>query len=148
MLGMAAQPGLSDVLREPGGVEHPIRFDSLPNLSFLPRGASLSNPGDLFLSQHMDALLARCRKDFDYVLIDSSPVFATDDAPTLAPKMDGTLFVVRSGYSPAGAVRQALDLLSQRQARILGLVYNRADASSAKNYFYKYPKYYQPDIAA
>ncbi len=148
MLGVAAEPGLSELLRRPGVQDLPTRLDSLQNLSFIPRGASQSNPGDLFLSQKMEAFLARWRKDFDYVLIDSSPVFATDDAPTLAPKTDGTLFIVRSGYSPAGAVRQALDLLAQRQARILGLVYNRADGSSARNYFYKYPKYYQPGIAA
>ena len=34
--------------------------------------------------------------------------FAADDATTLAPKVDGTLFVVRSRFSRAGPVREAL----------------------------------------
>ncbi len=55
-------------------------------------------------------------------------MFAADDASTLAPKMDGTLFIVRSRFTNARAVREALDLLFQRQARVLGLVLNRSDS--------------------
>ena len=49
--------------------------------------------------------------------------------------MDGTLFVVRRGHSSARAVSEALDLLAQRQARVLGVIFNGADAS-ARNYYY------------
>ena len=69
------------------------------------------------------------------MLIDSSPLFAADDASCLAPKVDGTLFVVRRGHSSARAVSEALDLLAQRQARVLGVIFNGADAS-ARNYYY------------
>jgi Mrp family chromosome partitioning ATPase len=77
------------------------------------------------------------------VLIDSSPVFAADDATTLAPKVDGTLFVLRSNFSSARQVREALDLLRQRQAKVIGLVFNRADASARSYYYYKYAEYYR-----
>jgi len=82
------------------------------------------------------------RELFDYVVIDSSPVFAADDATTLAPKVDGTLFVVRSRFSRTGPVRDALDLLYQRQARVLGVIFNQAEASQRSNYYYKYADYY------
>jgi Mrp family chromosome partitioning ATPase len=59
----------------------------------------------------------------------------------LAPKVDGTLFVVRGSFSSAGQVREALELLHQRQAKVLGLVFNRADSSARAYYYYKYPKY-------
>jgi Mrp family chromosome partitioning ATPase len=77
------------------------------------------------------------------VIIDSSPIFAADDAACLAPRVDGTLFVVRSRFSPAGAVKEALDLLGQRQVRVLGLVFNRAETSSRGYYYYKNPEYYR-----
>jgi Mrp family chromosome partitioning ATPase len=96
----------------------------------------------LFLSQAFDQVLARMRRQFDYVLIDSSPVFAADDATTLAPKMDGALFVVRSNFSGARQVREALELLRQRQAKVLGLVFNRANASAHSYYYYKYEDYH------
>ena len=40
--------------------------------------------------------------------------------------------------------RQALDILYQRQAKILGLIFNRADDQSGSYYYYKYADYYGP----
>jgi len=92
-------------------------------------------------------ILARLRQQFDFVLIDSSPIFAADDATTLAPKVDATLFVVRSRFSRIGPVREALDLLYQRQARVLGVIFNQADASARSYYYYKYAAYQQSVVS-
>ncbi|HTA31704.1 MAG TPA: hypothetical protein VK731_14515, partial [Candidatus Cybelea sp.] len=82
------------------------------------------------------------RQQFDYVLIDSSPVFAADDAASLAPKVDGALFVVRSGFSSARVVEEAVQLLTQRRAKILGLVFNRSNASARSYYYYNLEEYF------
>ena len=89
-----------------------------------------------------DRVFTTAEQKFDYVLIDSSPVFATDDASTLAPKVDGTLFVVRSRYSSPKPVREALGLLYQRRARVLGVIFNQADTSDRSYYYYKDAEYY------
>jgi len=123
-------------------VDSPIQFNSLPNLAFMARGENSSHPGDLFLNPNLDRLFAQWRQQFDYVLIDSSPVFAADDATTLAAKADGTLFVVRSGYSGARATREAVELLYRRQAKVLGVIFNRADTSARSYYYYKYADYH------
>jgi capsular exopolysaccharide synthesis family protein len=142
LLGLESKPGLAELLRQPDDPYQFIQTNSLANFSFLARGSSLNNPGDIFLNSGFEKVLNRLRKDFDYILIDSSPVFAADDATTLAPKVDGTLFVVRSRFTRARMVREALDLLAQRQARVLGLVLNRADASARSYYYYNYSDYY------
>ena len=142
LLGLQSEPGLVELLRQPDSMDGVIQRDSLQNFAFLSRGKALSHSSDLFLSQAFDSLLARLRREFDYVLIDSSPVFATDDASTLAPKVDGTLFVVRGNYSGARQVREALELLRQRQAKVLGLVFNRADISARSYHYYKYADYH------
>jgi Mrp family chromosome partitioning ATPase len=36
------------------------------------------------------------------------------------------------------AVHEALNLLAQRQAKLVGVIFNGADAKSRKYYFYKY----------
>jgi polysaccharide biosynthesis transport protein len=141
-LGLQSKPGLSNLLSQPEGAIQFIQPTNLANLMFLARGDVSGNPGDLFLSPEFDRLLARLREEYDYILIDSSPVFASDDATTLAPKMDGTLFVVRSRFSRARTVNQALELLNQRQVRLLGMVLNRADATARSYDFYKYKEYY------
>jgi succinoglycan biosynthesis transport protein ExoP len=140
--GLPIKPGLTDLLIQPEDLDKSIQTSFLPNLSFIARGSSQQNPGDLFLSNHFDQILARLRERFDYIIVDSSPVFAADDSTTLAPKMDGVLFVVRSHFSRSNVVKEALELLYQRQATILGLILNRADASTRSYHYYKYSEYH------
>jgi capsular exopolysaccharide synthesis family protein len=141
MLGLQREPGLAELLRQPASLDGFIQKNSLENFAFLSRGKAVSHTSDLFLGQAFDQVLNRLRKEYDYVLLDSSPVFATDDAGTLAPKADGTLFVVRGNYSSARLVREGLELLYHRQAKILGLVFNRADTSARSYHYYKYGGY-------
>jgi polysaccharide biosynthesis transport protein len=141
-MGLPVAPGLMELLQQPENFENVIQRNALPNLSFISRGDFSNNPGDLLLSPAYDQILARLRQQFDYVVIDSSPVFAADDVATMAPKADGTLFVVRRDFSSARAVEEAIDLLSQRQAKILGLVFNRANASARSYYYYNHEEYF------
>lgn len=147
-LGLPRSPGLAEVLRESVQLEQAIQTNSLPNLAFIGSGEVVGNSGDILLSPAFDQLLSRLRAQYDYVLIDSGPVFASDDATTLAPKVDGTLFVVRSRFSRAGPVREALGLLYQRRARVLGVIFNHTDSSAHSNYYYKYAEYYRPTLTS
>lgn len=146
LLELQSKPGLSDLLREDGDAEPFIQATDLPNFAFLSRGAITRNPGDLLLNPAFEQMLGRFQQRYDYVLIDSSPVFASDDTATLAPKVEGTLFVVRSRYSHARMVREALELLFHRQAKVLGLILNRTDPLAPSYHFYKYAKYYTSDV--
>lgn len=142
LLKAKPRPGLNEVLLHPDSLLSAIQNTDLPNFHFLSRGGTARHPGDLFLSAAFDHIVAELRQRYDYVLIDCSPVFAADDSATLAPKVDGTLFVVRSRFSQARMVKEALELLFQRQAKVLGLVLNRSDASAKSYYSYKYAEYY------
>jgi len=141
-LKLQSKPGLSELLRQPDDFGKFIQATDLAGFSFLARGAITRNPGDLFLSPAFDQILARLREQYDYIVIDSCPVFAADDTSNIASKADGTLFVVRSRFSHARVVREALELLFQRQARVLGMILNRADSGARSNYYYKYSEYY------
>ena len=143
LLGLQRQPGLVELLNQTCTPAQVMQKDSLPNLTFIACGAEPSgNPGDLLLGSGLDKILAQWRQEFDYVVVDSSPLFAADDASCLAPKMDGTLFVVRNRHSGARTTREAVDLLAQRQARILGVIYNGATGSGRSGYYYRYADYY------
>ncbi len=142
---LQSKPGLADLLLQPGDPGKYIQTTSMPNLWFMARGSGQRNPGDLFLSNAFDQILSALREQFDYVIIDSSPVFAADDATTLAPKVDGALFVVRSRFSRSSIVKEALELLYQRQATVLGLILNRTNASDRSYHYYKYSEYHSTD---
>jgi succinoglycan biosynthesis transport protein ExoP len=141
-VGLNAEPGLVELLQTPGRLPDVLQTNCLPNFHFVGRGANHARPGDLLLAPALDQLLAQWRQDYDYVFIDSCPVFGAADVATLAAKTDGVLVVVSRRYSSARMVREALELLFQRQAKVLGIVFNRADASARSYYYYKYPEYY------
>jgi len=135
------EPGLADLLVNGGDLAQSVVLTSVPNLSLLPRGKNTTNSSELFLSDKCDRLLARMRDEYDCVIVDSIPIFAADDTTSLAPKMDGVLFVIRRSYTGSRRSRRALELLYERQAKVLGLVFNRADAAARSYEYYKYAEY-------
>lgn len=144
LLGLNNNKGLMDLLAGNCEEADVLQHNSLPNLAFISRGNTAGQPGDLLFSPRVDEILDRWRKEFDYVLIDSSPVFAAADTICLAPRVDGTLFLVRSHHSSARMTREALELLVQRRSKVVGVVFNMAEASSGSHYYYKYTDYHPP----
>jgi capsular exopolysaccharide synthesis family protein len=143
--GMSRDPGLTGFLQYPGGRGRPeefIRPTTVPNLSLMASGALLKTHTEIFLGNVLDRLLEHAREHFDYTIMDSAPVFAVDDTPTIAPKVDGVVFVVRSDFSRVRAAQHALDILYQRQVKVLGLVVNRLNPRQRSYYYYKYADYY------
>jgi capsular exopolysaccharide synthesis family protein len=141
-LQLPGEPGLSDVLQGQVSASDAVLRTSHENLFFLPVGRITPSPGELFLGSRTDAVLKELAEQYDFILIDSPPILATDDTTSLAPKTDGVLFVVRESFSKAGLIRPAIDQLLQRQAKVVGLIVNRADSSSKEYCYYKYPEYY------
>jgi capsular exopolysaccharide synthesis family protein len=135
--GVASSPGLAEILNREASPTEAIVPTSVENLSFLPAGAPNLQPGELVLQSQWDLLIEEAGPQFDYILIDSPPVLAADDAVTLAPRVDGTLFVVRGSFTSARLVRDALGALRQRRAHILGLIFNRAMTSPFEHYPYQ-----------
>jgi succinoglycan biosynthesis transport protein ExoP len=139
---LPSEPGLSDLLQGPMSAEDVVLQTAQDNLFFLPIGKPGRSPGELFLATRTEGILKDLAGQYDFILIDTAPILATDDTTSLAPKTDGVLFVVRESFSKAGLIRPALDQLLQRQAKVLGLIVNRADSSSKEYCYYKYSEYY------
>ena len=115
---------------------------SYPNLFILPRGKTLSQPSEHLLRDSTDTLLKEIYHQYDYIIIDSSPVLAADDTTSLAPKIDATLFVVRLSYTSARLTRKSLELLYNRQVNVPGVILNFVDTSLPEYYYYQYSEYY------
>ena len=140
-MGLPPAPGLAECVLRKDDYRNMVRSTSLDNLFVLPRGEPDSNLGEIFLAPAFDFLMQAVREDFDFIIIDTVPVFAADDTMTLAPKSDGVIFVVRRAYTSSRLAREALDLLYQRNTKVLGLVFNGADSSSHAYRYYKYDGY-------
>ncbi|MEA3147848.1 MAG: polysaccharide biosynthesis transport protein, partial [Verrucomicrobiota bacterium] len=135
-----SEPGLSDLLA--GRVSLKDVLCATPDVEFIARGKILPNSGELFLSSAMDRFIREVYSLYDYILFDSSPIMAADDAASLAPKMDATLFVVRFAHSSCGGSMKAIDMLRDRQANVVGIICNDVRQMDQEYYYYKYPEYY------
>jgi succinoglycan biosynthesis transport protein ExoP len=140
--------GFSEILKQEVNWREVVVPTSLPSLFVLPRGKTLSQPSEHLLRESTDAFLKDIYNHYDYIIIDSSPVLAADDATSLAPKIDATLFVVRLSYTSARLAKKALELLYHRQVNVPGVILNYVDTSLPEYYYYQYAEYYNAPAAA
>ncbi len=140
--GLSNESGLSDVLGGREALADAMQLTLVPGLTLLSRGPGVANPGELYLGRSADEFLKAVHAEFDYVVIDSSPVMAADDTTTFAPKTDATIFVFRFTSSSTRASRKALELLRERQTNIMGIVCNDVSEAMQEYYYYRYPDYY------
>jgi len=147
--GVPAQPGLSEVLSAGAPWEPAVHATKFSNLFLLPAGAVTTQSSELFLREVTKKFLQDAASKYDYVILDTVPVMAADDVTSLAPQVDGVLFVVRAVFTSARVARAALESLYQRRVRVLGLVFNAVRPSSVDYYYYyRYKDYYKGYAAA
>lgn len=152
IFGVARQPGLREVLLKVlpvGEAIVPVRLPAAmaaeagvvaAQLALLPGGEAGQGTGELLLRSEASQLLRELASRYEYVIIDSPPLLATDDATSLASKVDGVFMVVRASFTYSRMVREALERLHKCRGKILGLVYNRAATST--DYYYRYSQDY------
>src|ERR1039457_599182 len=135
--------GFTEVFLQGANWRQAVKETALPNLFLLPRGATTQRSSEFFIGPVMEKFLKESAQEYDYVLIDTAPVMAANDVTSLAPRVDGVIFVVRAEFTSARVVRASLDMLYQRKARVLGLVFNAVRMSVGGYYnYYRYQDYY------
>jgi capsular exopolysaccharide synthesis family protein len=126
-LGIAREPGLSDVLAGQASLDDALVSLSEYRVIALPAGSPHGRPTELLSSEPMRRLIENLGRRFDRVVIDSTAAHFAD-AGVLEPLADGVLLIVRAGRTSRPAVARALGLVPR--AKLLGLVLNDSRASS------------------
>jgi polysaccharide biosynthesis transport protein len=136
--------GLSTLLSREGdhaaghGYEQPL--PDLPNFTLVTRGPISVNPGEMLASRSMEELLAQWRKEYDHVILDSSPVLAVADTLSIAPHTDLCFILVRSGLTRKKALLRTREQMRRVGAPLQGIIVNDVDLR-LENY-YTYSKRY------
>jgi len=141
VVALANDRGLSNALA--GGVksEELIQKTDLPNLDFLGTGPLPPNPAELLSSVRFIELLRELEATYDLVIFDAPPVMGLADAPLLASRAGGVVFVVEANRSHFGSAKTALRRLLAANARLLGVVltkYNAKTTGYGEYYGYGY----------
>lgn len=142
VLNMPNESGTSEVLAGLKTVDEAIQDTAIQNLRLIPAGPVPPNPAELLGSTAFDRLMADLDERADVVIFDSPPCMPVTDPLIMAGRMDGVILVVYVGQTKKGAIKHVEGLLRRAHARILGIVYNRAQASKSGYYYYHYSYYY------
>jgi len=135
------QTGLVNILAKQASAGSCIHDTLVENLFILTSGPTPPNPSELLQSDSMRKFLSEIEEIFDVVLIDTPPVCNVTDAAILSSVVDGIILVAASGKVKIDQIKRAKDILDRVNANIIGVVLNKLDKNSNRNYYYTYYSY-------
>ena len=133
IFGLTNAKGLVDLLGEKLQL-HEVWQKPLEHLMVITTGLIPFNPTELLGSRQFAEFLSQARGEFDYVLMDASPLQLVSDPIILASQADGVLLVFDAINTRKRAVIQSLHSLEAVDANVLGTVMNGAKASKRDYY--------------
>ncbi|MCE9609813.1 MAG: polysaccharide biosynthesis tyrosine autokinase [Chthoniobacter sp.] len=147
LFGYRKDPGLSNVLLGEVALEEACRPTGQENLSILSAGRHLDSGTELIGSARFRDIMEMLRERYDRIVVDTPPVLGLSETSIMQSLVDGVLFVIWTGNTPARSARTAVDTLTANGANFYGFVLNRLDLSATANYYqyyyYSHDYYYQ-----
>ena len=104
-------------------VETLVRRDDMLLWAMYQRNRK-ANSSEIISSDNMKTFISYARQQFDYVIIDTSPVSLSADMEVLAEIIDNALIVIKQDTAKADDINNAIDMLSRNKCEFLGCVYN------------------------
>jgi capsular exopolysaccharide synthesis family protein len=117
-------PGLSEALRGERILAETICPTPSPSLWLCPAGEFNGLVPELLAQNQLAALLEPLRAQYDFIVIDSSPILPVNDALQIGQHVDAVLLSIRPDQSREPLVRDALDRLRALHIPVLGTVLN------------------------
>lgn len=105
---------------------------------------AVSNSSELINSHNMRVFLEYVQKQFDYVIIDTSPISMSADMEVLSGIIDYSIMVIKQDSAAASAITEAIDMMDRNKCSLIGCVFNRDSkitGNSGYGYYGKYSGY-------
>lgn len=141
LFGLEGSVGLTTVLTGRISLDEAAQsVNGAGRLAVLTSGELPPNPSELLGSAAMERALAEMERTFDVVVVDTPPLVNVSDPTALSTLASGVLLVASAdGRLHRDQLRQSLENLSFVQAKLLGVVLNRVEASrGGQSYSYSY----------
>ncbi len=120
LFNVANEPGLSEVLRGEVDLKDAVRPTSLGRLWVLPAGHWDSHALEALAQEGVRSVFDQLKEDYDFIIVDSSPVLPVADSLNLAQNVDAVIFSVLRDVSTTPTLYAAQQRLSSLGVRILG----------------------------
>jgi polysaccharide biosynthesis transport protein len=143
-LASGAKAGLLEVLNGKIELEHAIHVDRSTGMRFLPTvvGPDLAHTNEILASDSFKNFVDKLREDYDYILIDLSPIAPVVDVRATTAIIDSYVYVIEWGRTHIKLVQHELSGFPELRDRLLGFVLNKADVRVLERYEPYYGRYH------
>lgn len=132
------QLGLTSILAGFKEADEVLKPLPMAGVKILTAGPLPANPTELLGSQRMSQLVASLKEKADVILLDAPPLAVVADAAVLSRGLDGVLMVVRSMVASRDSIIRTKELLTNAEAKILGVALNCARMKESSEDYYSY----------
>ncbi len=110
------------------------------NLSVITTGPIPPNPSELLVSDRFKNLLQSLEEEFDFILIDSAPIFSATETIFLS-RLAKPIIIVKAGETTYDHITESVKILVNAEINPLGVVMNNVNFKHDQ-YSYSAYKYY------
>lgn len=135
---MAPTPGFTDVLVGDVALSAALRRYQSSSIMVLAAGTHAPNPSELLSTTRAAGIVGALAEEFDFVILDTTPVLPVTDSLVVSRLADATVLVVDARSTRRNGIRRALQLLRQVNAPVLGVVLNGVPSGDDYGYGYGY----------
>lgn len=115
-----------------------IPSGAVDNLDVIPSGAIPPNPGELIQSPRMENLFNELKLRYDYIVVDTSPLYLVSDTFHLDKYADMTIFVTRANYISREMLPYIQNIYEEKKMHNMACILN---ASTGGKRGYGYGRY-------
>lgn len=112
------------------------------NIDLLTTGPTPPNPVELLVSENNKKLMKQLREKYDIILLDCPPVLGLSDTMIMTKYSDANVIVVSSRRTKIESLDKAKKVFAQANAKITGVIINRASVKDNSYYSYYSNEYY------
>ena len=140
-----AKVGFIDVVLGRASLEEALWTDPLSNLTFLPTvyDPLVTHSTEILASRATRELFHRLQAEYDYLIVDLSPLAPVADVRATSRLIDAYILVVEWGHTKIEVVQRALSGARSVRENILGVVLNKVDMDAIGRYDRYGAKYYR-----
>jgi capsular exopolysaccharide synthesis family protein len=136
-------PGLTDMLSGACTPTEAIVVDAeAENLFLLIPGTAPPNPLEIISSKRFSDDLAKLRGNFDYIVIDATPLLPVSDSIVLSRLVDSVVLAVKTDDTSCDAVLDGLRRLQAARVKPVGVVMQQVDMRKVRSYGWRYTAAY------
>ena len=114
----------------------------IENMDIIFSGPYVPNPAELLESEYFGILVEKCRKEYDYTLVDTPPLGSVIDSAIVAGAVDGAVLVIEADAISYRFVERIKKQLERSDVRILGAELNKVAMDGGEYGYGKYGGYY------